>query len=83
VETSYEKAVRGAMAMSEEEMLRLVSTKSAVLFCGCANCSGGQQEADRKFDFRRLDRVYQGEWACQGWPGKTNRRGADDARLQD
>ncbi|MBM4081860.1 MAG: alginate lyase family protein, partial [Planctomycetes bacterium] len=41
---TYEKAVSRVMAMSEEEMLKLIPTKSAILFCGCANCSGGQQE---------------------------------------
>ncbi len=41
---SYEKAVARLMAMSEEEMLKLIPVKAAVLFCGCPNCSGGQQE---------------------------------------
>ena len=44
----YEKAVSRVMAMSEAEMLALVPTKSALLFCGCPNCSGGygHQHAD-------------------------------------
>ncbi|MFH1266084.1 MAG: heparinase II/III family protein [Planctomycetota bacterium] len=40
----YESAVRRVMAMSEAEMLDLVPAKSCILFCGCPNCSGGQQE---------------------------------------
>jgi len=40
----YEKAVRRVMAMTEQEMLELVPTKSCIMFCGCPNCSGGQQE---------------------------------------
>ena len=40
----YEKAARRVMAMSEVEMLKLIPAKSSVMFCGCPNCSGGQQE---------------------------------------
>lgn len=40
----YEKAVSRVMAMSESEMLELIPTRSTIRFCGCPNCSGGQQE---------------------------------------
>ncbi len=40
----YEKAARPVMAMSEARLLELVPTKSCIMFCGCPNCSGGQQE---------------------------------------
>ena len=40
----YEKAARRVMSMSEAEMLQLIPTKTSIMFCGCPNCSGGQQE---------------------------------------
>jgi hypothetical protein len=40
----YERAVSRVMAMDEAEMLRLVPVKSCIMFCGCPNCSAGQQE---------------------------------------
>jgi hypothetical protein len=43
----YERAVAGVMAMEEAEMLRLVPSRSAIRFCGCPNCSGGQQESEQ------------------------------------
>ena len=46
----YEKAARRVMAMSEAEMLELIPAKSSILFCGCPNCSGGQQE-NGQFDW--------------------------------
>ncbi|MBI3911110.1 MAG: heparinase II/III family protein [Armatimonadetes bacterium] len=46
----YEQAVSRVMAMSEEEMLNLIPTQSAIRFCGCPNCSGGQQE-NNQFDW--------------------------------
>jgi hypothetical protein len=39
-----EKAAGPVMAMSEAQMLELIPTKSSIMFCGCPNCSGGQQE---------------------------------------
>lgn len=36
--TEYKNAVKRVMAMSEEEMLRFIPVKSAVLFCACPNC---------------------------------------------
>ena len=42
--TELERAVARVMAMPEPEMLALVPTRSGILFCGCPNCSGGQQE---------------------------------------
>lgn len=47
---AYERSVRRVMAMTEDEMLELVPTKSCIMFCGCPNCSGGQQE-NGQFDW--------------------------------
>jgi heparinase II/III-like protein len=47
---SYEKAAFRVMAMSEARMLELIPTKSSIRFCGCPNCSGGQQE-DGQFEW--------------------------------
>src|SRR5262245_21284237 len=44
----YESVVKRVMAMSEAEMLQLIPTKTTILFCGCPNCEGGQQE-NRQF----------------------------------
>ncbi|MBI3923424.1 MAG: heparinase II/III family protein [Armatimonadetes bacterium] len=48
--SEYESAVKRVMAMSEAEMLRLIPTKSAILFCGCPHCNGGQQD-NNQFDW--------------------------------
>lgn len=53
----YERAVARIMAMNEEEMLRLVPTRSGILFCGCPNCPGGQQE-NNQFEWS-IDRPYE------------------------
>ncbi|MBI3946681.1 MAG: heparinase II/III family protein [Armatimonadetes bacterium] len=55
---SYEQAEpERVMAMSEAEMLRLIPTRQGVLFCGCPNCSGGQQESNQ-FDWS-IDRPFE------------------------
>ena len=40
----YERTVRRIMAMDETRMLQLIPVKSCIKFCGCPNCSAGQQE---------------------------------------
>jgi hypothetical protein len=48
----YENRVVDLMAMSEEEMVELVPTKSGILWCGCPNCSHGQWDnAHLQFDW--------------------------------
>jgi hypothetical protein len=47
---AYEKAAAPIMAMSEAEMLKLIPTRSGVMFCGCPNCDGGQQQ-NGQFDW--------------------------------
>ena len=46
----HERAAGRVMAMSEAQILELVPTKSSIMFCGCPNCSGGQQE-NGQFDW--------------------------------
>ncbi|MCC6446148.1 MAG: heparinase II/III family protein [Armatimonadetes bacterium] len=68
--SEYEQAVSRVMAMDEAETLRLIPAKTTVLFCGCPNCSGGQQEnnpfewtIEKPFEIecRFCDQVYPGD----------------------
>ena len=54
-----EESLKQVMAMSEDDMLKLIPTRTGVVFCGCPNCKGGQQESgqfrwsiDRPFTLR-------------------------------
>jgi hypothetical protein len=40
-----EEGLARIMAMSEEEIVKLIPMKTGVTFCGCPNCKGGQQES--------------------------------------
>ena len=54
---SYERSLARIMSMSEAEMLQLIPTRSCILFCGCPNCEGGQQE-NGQFDWS-IERPYE------------------------
>ncbi len=44
---ALEDAVERVMAVSEQELLALVPVQTGILFCGCPNCDGGQQESNQ------------------------------------